>query len=172
MEKTIQLGDKSVRLSNDILWALNYRDQFGKDIIPTLMPAMAAAVDLLSGMLNIDGVADGDIDVNKVLKEIDGNTVIDAMAHLSGLELVDLIEITWALAKTADDDIPEPRTWAKEIGDSFYVDEIAPVVFELIAKGVVSSKNLKRLEALKRKMRRLQPKSNSTTSYSQQTKED
>ena len=40
MEKTINIGNKSVRLSNNVSWTMEYRDQFGQDIIPTLMPAL------------------------------------------------------------------------------------------------------------------------------------
>ncbi|MBQ6501186.1 MAG: hypothetical protein IJI87_07430 [Mogibacterium sp.] len=169
MEKTIKIGNNSVRLSNDIVWALNYRNQFGQDIIPTLMPALAAGIDIVSGLVNA-GAGEGDkVDVAKILKNIDGDYLTNAIIHMGGLELNDLINITWSLAKTADEAIPDPAEWVKTLGDGFKVDEVAPVVFELLVKGVVSSKNLKRLEVLKKK---LQPLSSSMTSYLQQQKED
>ena len=168
MIKTINLGDKSLTLDNNIVWALNYRDQFNKDIIPTLMPAIAAMFDVISGLLNSGEDMDGNIDMNKVLKNVDGDYITNAVIHMGGLEFADLIEITWALAKTADDDIKDPKTWARELGD-FPVDIIGPAVLEMIAKGVISSKNLKRLKA---QVRKLQPKSTSTTSSSQQQSED
>ena len=168
MEKTIKCGDKEVRLSNDIIWAINYRDQFGQDIIPSLMPALAAGIDIISGLVNAGAGEDGEVDVTEVLRNLDGEYLTNAVIHMGGLELNDLINITWALAKTADDSIPEPKTWTKQLGDGFKVDEVAPVVFNMIVKGVVSSKNLKRLEGLKKK---LQPLSNSMTSYLQPQKE-
>ena len=167
MEKIVKVGKKSVRLDNNITWALIYKNQFGKDIVPTLMPAIAAAFDVISGLFNTGEDMNGKIDIYDVLKKVDGTYFLDAVIHLGGLELEDMIDLTWALAKTADDDIPEPFTWAKELGD-FPLDEIAPAVFSLIAKGVVSSKNLKRLKDLKTK---LQP-SSSTTSFSPQQSED
>ena len=51
MEKTVQIGNKEVHLSNNIGWAIDYRDQFGQDIIPTLLPMVAAALDLIKGLL-------------------------------------------------------------------------------------------------------------------------
>lgn len=164
MEKTIKIGDKKVTLCNDIVWALNYRDQFGQDIIPTLMPMIAAGIDLVSGFLKAGAVGDK-IYADEVLKHMDGDDIMNAVIHLGGVELTDLINITWALAKTADEDIPEPREWAKELG-AFPVDEVAPAVFDMIMKGTVSSKNLKRLEGLKKKLKAVQPKQSSSTTSS------
>ena len=167
MQKTIKIGKKSVKLDNNIVWTLIYKSQFGKDIVPILMPAIAALLDVVSGVMKSGETPDGQIDIKKMLQTIDGDYLTDAIVHLSGLEFTDFIEITWALAKTADDTIPEPETWLREF-DSFPVDVIGPTVFDLITKGVVSSKNLKRLEDLKGK---LQPESTSTISSLQQPKE-
>lgn len=147
MEKTIYIGDKEVRLNNNIGWAIDYRDQFGQDIIPTLLPMVAAGLDLIKGILEqIDG-ADS-IDWRDVLQVLDGDVLLDAMVHLGGLEFKDFINVTWALAKNADESIPEPRQWVRQF-DAFPVDVIAPAVFELVMKGIVSSKNLKRLREIK-----------------------
>ena len=168
MEKTIKIGNKSVRLNNNISWAIAYRDQFGRDIIPTLMPLFASALDIVSGIINETGKTD-EIEITDLAKLSDGNALIDAAVHLGGFEFTDLICITWALAKCADDDIPEPREWVKQF-TVFPVDVVAPEVLRLIFKGVVSSKNLKRLEDLKK---RIQPKkSNSTQSSSPDSNED
>ena len=166
MEKTIKLGDKSVRLNNNISWAIVYRDQFGRDIIPTLMPLLASALDVISGIINETGKTD-EIDLTDLAKLADGDTLINAAIHLGGFELTDLICITWALAKCADENIPAPREWVAQF-DEFPIDVIAPEVFSLIFKGVVSSKNLKRLEDLKK---RIQPKSTSIQSSSPDSNE-
>lgn len=168
MEKTIKIGNKSVRLNNNISWAIAYRDQFGRDIVPTLMPLLASALDIVSGIINETGKTD-DIELADLAKLADGNALIDAAIHLGGFELTDLICITWALAKCADEDIPDPREWVKQF-TVFPVDVVAPEVLQLIFKGVVSSKNLKRLEDLKK---RIQPKkSNSTQSSLPESSED
>ena len=148
MEKNINIGNKEVRLNNNIGWAIDYRDQFGTDIIPTILPVIAAALDLIKGLLDEVGDADN-IDWRDVLKTVDGDTLLDALIHLGGLEFRDFINITWAMAKCADDSIPEPRTWVKQF-ETFPIDVIAPVVVDLIIKGVVSSKNLTRLDNLRK----------------------
>ena len=167
MEKIIKIGKKSVKLNNRVSWAIVYRDQFGRDIIPTIMPLFASALDIISGIINETGKTD-DIELTDLAKLADGDSLLTAAIHLGGFEFTDLICITWALAKCADEDIPEPREWIKQF-ETFPVDVVAPEVFSLIFKGVVSSKNLKRLEDLKK---RIQPTSISTQSSSPDSKED
>ena len=167
MEKTIKIGKKSVKLNNNVSWAIVYRDQFGRDIIPTIMPLFASALDIISGIINETGKTD-DIELTDLAKLADGDSLLNAAIHLGGFEFTDLICITWALAKCADEDIPAPREWIEQF-DTFPVDVVAPEVFRLIFKGVVSSKNLKRLEDLKK---RIQPTSISTQSSSPDSNED
>ncbi len=167
MEKTIKIGKKSVKLNNNVSWAIVYRDQFGRDIIPTIMPLFASALDIISGIINETGKTD-DIELTDLAKLADGDSLLNAAIHLGGFEFTDLICITWALAKCADEDIPAPREWIEQF-DTFPVDVVAPEVFSLIFKGVVSSKNLKRLENLKK---RIQPTSISTQSSSPDSNED
>lgn len=147
MEKTINIGNKEVRLNNNIGWTIDYRDQFGTDIIPTLLPMVAAALDLIKGLLE-EMEDTSNLEWQDVLKTVDGDTLLDAVVHLGGLEFKDFINVTWAMAKCADETIPEPRTWVRQF-EVFPLDEIAPAVFELIYKGVISSKNLTRLKNLK-----------------------
>ena len=167
MEKTIKIGKKSVRLNNNVSWAICYRDQFGRDIIPTIMPLFASALDIISGLINETGKTD-EIELTDLAKLADGDSLLNAAIHLGGFEFTDLICITWALAKCADEEIDEPREWIKQF-ETFPIDVVAPEVFSLIFKGVVSSKNLKRLEDLRK---RIQPVSISTQSSSPDSNED
>lgn len=144
MIKTIKIGEKEVALNNNIGWLLIYKDQFGRDIIPALMPMIQAIIDLLAAVFEETGSAT-EIGIEDVLKASDNYKVTEAMVHLSGLELTDIINIIWALAKNEDESLPEPKRWIKQF-DSFYLDEILPDVIELIGKGVISSKNLSRLQ--------------------------
>ena len=147
MENTIKIGEKDVTISNNIGWMLEYRSQFGVDIVPALMPALASVVDIVGGIIEERGTAK-EITAKDIISVLRSDAGLDALAHLSGLEFVDFINIFWAMAKTADDSIPEPRKWVKQF-DEFPVDVIAPAVFELAFKGCVSSKNWSRLENVK-----------------------
>lgn len=135
MIKTIKIDENTeLTLSNNIGWAMEYREQFGHDIIPDILPAVSAIIDLLGE------IKDGKIDLNT----IDKDALQDALIKLAGLQFIDFINLAWAMAKTADDEIPEPKKWVKQF-DAFPVDIIAPEMFRLLVEGLVSSKNLPRL---------------------------
>jgi hypothetical protein len=156
MESIIKIGDKDVRLNNRAGWTITYRDQFGHDIVPTLMPLFAGALDVVSGLIKETGKT-GDVSFEDVLAITDGDALINAFVHLSGFEFVEVLNITWAMAKEADDAIPEPRTWIRQF-EEFPVDIVVPEVMSLAFKGMVSSKNLERLRTIKNSMKKPQPK--------------
>lgn len=170
MEKTIKIGKQEVRLSNNFSWAMIYRDQFGHDILVTLTPMMAAALDVTSGLLS-EVSADGKIERDALFRALDGDKFLDAVIHLGGFESVDIVNITWAMAKAADDDIPDPRTWIKGF-EVFPLDTIVPELFSMVLKGLVSSKNLKRLKDLVKQIEVIQPESTSIQSSSPDSNED
>lgn len=168
MEKTIKIDKKSVRLSNNIGWTMEYRDQFNHDIVPTLMPMLAAILDILGGIVDSVG-STKEIGYDDLIKAVNSDKMLGAVIHMSGLEFVELINIIWAMAKTADETIPEPREWVKQF-NNFPLDEITPTVFRLIVDGVMSSKNVKRLGSL---LEALRPTASvSTTSSSPDSNED
>lgn len=147
MIKTVKIGKKEVRLDNNIGWTLIYRDQFGRDILPAIMPMVAGALDVVSGVAKEATDGNDELSLKGLAKVVDGETLTNAMIHIGALELTDFLNITWSLAKNADDSIPEPKIWVKEF-EEFPLDVVAPAVGKLIFKGMISSKNLKRLNDL------------------------
>lgn len=156
METTIKIGDKDVRLNNRAGWTITYRDQFGHDIVPTLMPLFASGLDIVSGIVKEVG-GTGEIGLEDVLAMLDGETLLNAVIHMSGFEFVEMLNITWAMAKEADDSIPEPKTWIRQF-EEFPVDVVVPQVVSLAFKGMCSSKNLERLRETKASLTKPQPK--------------
>ena len=156
MIKTVKIGSKEVILDNNVGWTLIYRDQFGQDIIPSIMPLLAGAMDVISGLFQEVGDV-SEISIDDIAKLTDGDALINAMIHIGGFEFVDFLNITWAMAKNADDSIPEPKQWVKGF-DEFPIDVIGVEVVKLIFKGMISSKNLKRLNAM---IKSVQPKKKS-----------
>lgn len=137
MIKTIKFNDNcEIELSNNIGWAMEYREQFGHDIIPDLLPVVSAIVSLFA-----------EIDKNNFnIREIDKDVLQEALINLAGLQFVDFINLCWAMAKTADEKTPVPKKWLKQFDDGFFVDRIAPDVFALLVEGLISTKNLSSLD--------------------------
>lgn len=151
MEKIIKIGDKDVRLNNNIDWAISYRDQFGKDILPVIMPFITAMIEGISTIIT-EAENDGELSVSSIAEALTGRT-LDVVLPLYQAEFVDLVpNVLWSMAKTADETIEPPRKWLRQF-DNFYLDEIIPELADLVVRGLVSSKNLKRLEGLKTTLR-------------------
>lgn len=154
MEKVIKIGKQEVKLNNNAAWTMEYRDQFGKDIIPALMPVLASMIEGVSSIIAEN--ATGEISVDKIATALEGRSM-DILLPLFQVEFVDtIINVTWAMAKAADESIDPPKKWIRQF-EVFPLDVVAPAVYELIFKGFVSSKNLKRLKNLGASLKNLQP---------------
>ena len=161
MEKVIKIGKQEVRLNNNVAWTMEYRDQFGKDIVPALMPVIASMMEGLSTIVSETGP-----EVNT--KQ---GRAMEILLPMFQVEFVDvIINVTWAMAKAADENVAPPKQWVRQF-EEFPLDVVAPAVYELVLKGFVSSKNLKRLKKMKASLTDLQPL-HSTTSSSLDSKED
>lgn len=169
MEKIIKIGDKEVRLNNNVAWTMEYRDQFGKDILPAIMPLLASMIEGVSTVVAEANEA-GEMTTSSIAEAIEGRTM-DVLLPMFQAEFVDLvINVTWAMAKVADESIDPPKRWVRQF-DSFPLDVVGPVVYDMVLKGFVSSKNLKRLKKIGESLKTLQP-SHSTTSSSPDSSED
>lgn len=167
MEKIITIGNKEVRLNNNVAWTMEYRDQFGKDIVPALMPLLASFIEAVSTVVSDSGT--GEINIADLASAMEGRAM-EVMMPLFQVEFVDtIINVTWAMAKAADENIDPPKKWVRQF-ESFPLDVVVPAVYELVMKGFVSSKNLERLKTLGSNLKNLQP-SHSTTSSSQDSNE-
>ena len=168
MEKIINIGDKEVRLNNNVAWTMEYRDQFGKDIVPALMPVLATMIEGVSSIIAEAGAEK--IELESLANALEGKTM-EILMPLFQVEFVDtIINVTWAMAKAADETIAPPKRWVRQF-ETFPLDVVVPAVYELVLTGFVSSKNLTRLKSIGKSLRNLQP-SHSTTSSSQDSNED
>ena len=168
MEKIIKIGDKEVRLNNNVAWTMEYRDQFGRDIVPALMPLFASFMEGVSAIISES--SGKEITMADIAETVQGRAM-EVLLPMFQVEFVDvIINVTWAMAKAADENIEPPKRWVRQF-DTFPVDVVAPAVYQLALKGFISSKNLKRLKKLRGELRNLQP-SHSMTSSSPDSNED
>ena len=175
MLKTIKMDkENSVVLSNNAAWTMEYMDQFGHDIVPDIMPVLSAVTNIAVGMaeeLKETGNKLEFRDLAKALGALSGGSLSDAFAELAGLRITDMINVTWAMAKAADDDIPDPKTWVRQF-EVFPLDKVVPVVLDMALSGMASAKNLKRFRSAVARMKETLEPSSSTTSSSQDSNED
>lgn len=168
MEKIIKIGKQEVRLNNNVAWTMEYRDQFGKDIVPALMPILASLMEGVSTIISESG--SNEVTMADIADAVQGRSM-DVLLPMFQVEFVDtIVNVTWAMAKAADENIEPPKRWVRQF-EEFPLDVIVPAVYELVLKGFVSSKNLKRLKKASASLRNLQP-SLSTTSSSPDSSED
>ena len=172
MEKTIQIGETSVRLSNNVAWAMEYKGQFNRDPLEALLPLITAAIEAVATVMSDGGVKQGEkITASDVALAIEGRAMEITMP-LMQLGLVDaVVNVMWAMAKAADDNIVSPKEWVKQF-DSFPLDVIIPEVSSLLMSGFASSKNLERLRSLGKELKKATQPSQSKQSSSQESKED
>lgn len=167
MEKTIRIGKQSVKLSNNVAWAMEYKDQFGHDVVQEHIPILASLMESVASIVADNG---SEIDYVKILSSLEGRAM-DILIPLMQTEfLTTIVNMTWAMAKAADETIDPPKQWVRQF-NSFPVDVVAPAVYDLAMKGFVSSKNLTRLRSLIEKLRTIQPLT-SKPSSSQESNED
>lgn len=163
MEKLVKIGKTEVKLSNNVAWTMEYRDQFNKDIVPSVMPILGTIVEALATMAS-DGK---ELELAELVSSLEGRAM-DILLPMFQVEFVDIvINITWAMAKAADEGIEPPKKWVRQF-ETFPVDVVMPTIFDMVLKGFISSKNLTRLKTIKKN---LQP-SLSMISSSQESKED
>ena len=160
MEKTIHIGEKEVLISNNVAWVMEYRDQFGKDVLETMMPIITTLIETLTSIVNETGKTEN-IGLEDISKALEGRA-FDITLPLTQLGLMDsVVNVVWAMAKAADPKIAPPREWVRQF-DSFPLDEIIPEVGGMILKGFASAKNLERLTSIKTKVtKKRQPKKKS-----------
>ena len=169
MEKIIKIGKQEVRLNNNVAWTMEYRDQFGKDILPAIMPLVASMVEGVSTVM-ADATVNGEITTSSIAEAFEGRTM-EILLPMFQAEFVDLvINVTWSMAKAADESIDPPKKWVRQF-EEFPLDVVGPAVLDLVLKGFVSSKNLKRLKKIGESIKTLQPTSDSMTSSSQDSSE-
>lgn len=167
MEKIIKIGKQSVKLSNNVAWTMEYRDQFGKDPLEAILPLVTSAIEATSAIINESGT--GEIGLSDIASALEGRA-FDITLPLMQLGFVDtVVNVTWAMAKAADENIAPPKQWVRQF-DDFHVDVILPVVGDMLLKGFSSSKNLKRLRSLLGSLKTNQP-STSIPSSSQDSNE-
>lgn len=141
MIKTIKLNEeKELKLDSSLRWAVIFQAQTGEDILPSLLPVLYAGADLVTEVVKAAGAGK---DAAAVLGAVDTEKLKDAIVDLAGLRLMDALTLVWAMARNAGEtkDLETWLAWA----DPLPMDAIAPEVFAMLVKTLVSGKNAERI---------------------------
>lgn len=162
MIRKINIGDQPVELNTSMGWLYKYREQFGHDILPDLLPLLDTALGALGDIYENAEAAEG----GNILGALTDDAVEKMMMALTGLETLTITNTIWAMAKNAAPDIEDPETWVNGF-DCFPMDEIVPEAVKLIAESSVSRKNFNRLMGRIKEARGQMSRSTSQPSPSQ-----
>ena len=143
MIKTITLGGQPVEINSSMGWLYLYRNQFGHDILPDVMPLIEAVVAGIGDYYSV-AARDGELDAKDVVDLMNSDAIVEMFIKLAGLEFTTLLNIFWALAKNGNRKIPAPEEFVNGF-DRLPIDELAPALLYVIVDSSVSSKNAKSL---------------------------
>jgi hypothetical protein len=137
MIKTITIDGKEVQFKASASFPLVYKANFNADILTIIMPLIA---ELLDG-LDDEAMKGGQL-------ELTPSTLAGMLEKVYSLELVDIMNLIWTLAKCADSSIPEPEKWYGEF-DEFPIFDVAVEVFPMLFESLFSKKKLSKLAKVK-----------------------
>lgn len=125
MEKIIKIDDRDVKFKCSASFVYRYKAQFGKDVLKTIMP-------LIKGVIPLIGQ-----------EKIETESIVEILQGSSDFELTDVYNIVWVLAKTADNDIPEPAVWYDEF-ETFPLVEVITELIEILIPSLLTTKESKK----------------------------
>lgn len=128
MIKTIQIGEQDVQFNAALSWMFKYRAQFGHDPMDVLMPAIKAAIPLVS----VDRGA---------LTFTDLDMLTDVLGEL---DITEALQLIWALAANADPGISDPERWYDGF-DYFPLDDVLTTIGPAVFQSCISTKKFKAL---------------------------
>lgn len=115
MEKIIEIDNKKVRFKSTAGTLMRYRNNFGRDLIKDIVA------------------------LDKKFKKVKDGTEQFAILELDMFE-----KIAWAMAKTADNQIPDIEHWLDDF-DSFSIMKILPQIMELLIGNLRQENEKKRM---------------------------
>ncbi len=130
MIKTINIDGKEVKFSTNAYFANIFKNQFGYDILTVIMPLVSEALKGLD-----------DLYTRANQEAIVPSTIGEVLENIYSLEMVDVNNFIWSLAKMADPSIDEPIKWYSQFNE-FPVIDILKELWEIILPSLISKKKL------------------------------
>lgn len=133
MIKTINIDGKEVKFSTNAYFANIFKNQFGYDILTVIMPLVSEALKGLDELY-----------IRQETEAIMPSTIGELLENVYSLEMVDINNFIWSLAKMADSSIDEPIKWYSQFNE-FPVIDILKELLEIIVPSLISKKKLEEI---------------------------
>ena len=162
MQKTITIDDKEITFKSNASFAYTFKNQFGYDILTKLLPMISEILKSISDIVDIDEdeKTEETVDTAVKLKAIEtkkekkDKTVTlekigEILENIYSLELTDIQNIIWTMAKIADTNIKEPQLWYAEFDEFDFIDifkELTP----MLLSSFISKKKLQSLKVVRK----------------------
>lgn len=144
MECTIKIDDRDVKFNLSLSWAFCYKAQFGIDPLTVLIPAVKTILEILAKISNIDEMDLKTIQQKQKEGEIDQFDIDDLFEPMDEFEATEILQLIWAFAKNADNEIPQPQEWFRDF-KVFPLDEVFSTLLPSILQSIISTKKYKAL---------------------------
>ena len=151
MIKTVQFEGHSVEINTSAGWLFVYRRQFGRDILPDIMPVIESILAAVAELL--EGAEKDEISLKEIAEAAQTGALVEAFTKMAGMELMTVYQIFYAMAKNAEKNIQPPEEYFNSF-EVFPLDVIMPEMFRGIVESSISSKNSKSLLEMIRKKTR------------------
>lgn len=129
MEKVIKIDGKDVKFKAGASFARVYKNQFGYDILTKIMPLIS---EIIQGIDEIYEDLDGG-------KDIEVSQIGEVLESVYSLELIEINNIIWSMAKVADPEIDGPIEWERQF-DEFPIFDIVSELMEIFIPSLITKK--------------------------------
>lgn len=148
MIREIRIEDKKIEIDSSAGWLYEYRDRFGHDILPDIMPIIESVLAAGISVLQESG---GEVNEKTIMDALNNDALVEAFIKVSGMETLTIFNIFWAMAYNANDMIQRPKEFFNQF-ERFPLDIVVPALFYTIIDSSISSKNAERLLTRLREM--------------------
>lgn len=134
MKKTLTIDNQEVGFDFNMSTFIVFKSQTGVDMLPIL-------TQLVSEVLK------GTEDLFQEGKDITSYDIGTVLENVYSVEMVDLLNFVWSMAKTNDPQIQEPVKWFSQF-ENFELIDVLQELLEIVLPSMLSTKKLESLKKM------------------------
>lgn len=134
MKKTLTIDNQEVGFDFNMSTFIVFKSQTGVDMLPILTQLTS---ELLKGTEDL-------FEEGKDITTYDLGIILE---NVYSVEMVDLLNFVWSMAKTNDPDIAEPTKWFSQF-EQFELIDVLQELLEIVLPSMLSTKKLESLKKM------------------------